>query len=103
MVYGIVLVATLICVLVLVWKLVSVNATNHIGDHVHVLGLRDHVVVGRHIIVVIWEKTLVCIVVIVNLIMYGVSNLQYLLRIINLVLRETKVEELCMIGDLKNS
>ena len=76
---------------------VSVIAAILIEETAFVSGQLDHVVVGRHMIAIIWEEIPVFIVVIVNGIMHGLLLLQYVLQNIRDVHQETTVGEFIMI------
>ena len=95
-------VAILTSILGLVVIHVSVAATKIIEDTVLVVGHSNHVVVGRHIIVVGWERILVFIVAVDNMIMHFLLDLQYVLRSGKDVLQVIKVQVFIMIGGLKS-
>ena len=97
------LVATLMCNLVLVMMSVSVAATMHIGEGVFVVGHSNHVVVGKHINAAGLHKMHVFIVVIVNGIIYGLLNSQYVLRCGTDVLQAIKVQVFSMIGGISRT
>ena len=81
---------------------VSVAVTTHTEECVFVIGHSNHVVVGRHIIVVGWERILVFIVAVDNMIMHFLLDLQYVLRSGKDVLQVIKVQVFIMIGGLKS-
>ena len=97
------LVATLMCNLVLVMMSVSVAATMHIGEGVFVVGHSNHVVVGKHITAVGQQITYVFIAVILNGIIYGLLNSQYVLRCGTDVLQAIKVQVFSMIGGISRT
>ena len=87
-------------ILVLVLMIVSVAAAMHIGEGVFVVGHSNHVVVGKHINAAGQRIMPVFIVVIVNGIIYGLLNIQYVLRCGTDVLQAIKVQVFSMIGGI---
>tara|TARA_B100000287_G_scaffold29038_1_gene27314 strand:+ start:929 stop:1291 length:363 start_codon:yes stop_codon:yes gene_type:complete len=83
--------------------IVSVAVTKHTEEGVSVVGHSNHVVVGKHITAAGLHRMYVFIAVVLNGIIYGLLNSQYVLRCGTDVLQAIKVQVFSMIGGIISS